>query len=411
MSGGRSRTGADDRLAAAAIGAARRLAAAGEIDAALRVLEVAEAGAPPSLPALDLRARIHAQAGRYGDAIAAWRAVLERAPEQAEARRGLALAERRAARGSGGTPVRPLVWVALAGGMAFVLAAAFGIGRLTASLASGRLDPGRCATEVAATEVAATAPTPAGRLPDVAAAGDTYLRPGVVAAAAPVAADVPADLADAAAMPRAEGRSLDETQAGADPRGAADDGGARALSPRARGAGDAPAESAGGRTRAATSALVGRLATLEVAGTTIDPGPGDVAIRFDGGLFRSGGVALRPGAESMLTALAGRLRELAVPVIIEVVGETDARPMRPGRAYRDNGALALARAVAATDVLRSASALPVASFRVLGRVPSAEAAPPSAAARSAASQRTVEIRVVPAPAPPPAQAQAGAAPS
>jgi flagellar motor protein MotB len=83
----------DRAILDAARESAARLAAAGEYPEALRVLD-AGGDALAELPeTLDLRARIHAQAGSYADAIVAWKTLLGLDPENESARRGIARAE------------------------------------------------------------------------------------------------------------------------------------------------------------------------------------------------------------------------------------------------------------------------------------------------------------------------------
>src|SRR3954454_22428554 len=82
-----------ETLTRAVLLTARQRAADGGYSAASRLLDSCDS-APHALDVLLLRAKMAAQQGRYPEAIAHWREVLKMSPENEEARRGIALAER-----------------------------------------------------------------------------------------------------------------------------------------------------------------------------------------------------------------------------------------------------------------------------------------------------------------------------
>lgn len=154
----------------AVVAAAARLAAGGDYDTALSLLDLDEA--TRELPsAIQLRAKILAQQGRFSDAIAAWDEVLEDDGANEEARAGKARAEALARRGSA------VVWYrsSLVAG-AFTLAAAVLVGLLLFRLAgSGATDPGNePAREVETAQAAEAAGDAAGSgsVPEAGTEGD-----------------------------------------------------------------------------------------------------------------------------------------------------------------------------------------------------------------------------------------------
>jgi tetratricopeptide (TPR) repeat protein len=96
---------------------AQRLAASGRRDAALALLLQAR---DASLAAAALRAKILCQQGRFDEGAASWRELLAAAPDDDEARRGLALSERLAKSPFGAARLRWRQWtlaVLFAGGV------------------------------------------------------------------------------------------------------------------------------------------------------------------------------------------------------------------------------------------------------------------------------------------------------
>jgi hypothetical protein len=109
-------------LRQALVNRAAALARAGDLGGAAALLAPVEAAADLSaldLPALDLLARIRAQEGDYGSATRLWRRVLDRDPEHAGARVGLARLEK----GEGFAWRRFGPAVAVLAGVLFVVAA------------------------------------------------------------------------------------------------------------------------------------------------------------------------------------------------------------------------------------------------------------------------------------------------
>ena len=106
---------------------ARAAARAGDLDDAARLLDGLDAATAGTVPALDLRARVHAQRGDLAEADRCWATVLERDPDDADARAGRATI----ARIRGGRRPRPVLTPgrAVAAGAA-ALAAAVAAGLL-----------------------------------------------------------------------------------------------------------------------------------------------------------------------------------------------------------------------------------------------------------------------------------------
>lgn len=84
-------------------------------------------------------------------------------------------------------------------------------------------------------------------------------------------------------------------------------------------------------------------------------------ILFKQGLFVRG-TRLRAGASELLTDLGKWLPPQLSGQDVAVIGCTDDLPMPAGQKYRDNSALALARAMVVAEALRAASRLPAQAF-------------------------------------------------
>ena len=94
----------------------------------------------------------------------------------------------------------------------------------------------------------------------------------------------------------------------------------------------------------------------------------ELALSFEDGLFEPGGNVLRPAARQTLSALGRQLEATAQPLSIRVIGHTDNVALPPVRhgSYRDNSALALARASAVAEYLRGNTKLPARFFTAQG---------------------------------------------
>jgi len=82
-----------DALTKPLLQSAARMAAAGRYEAAVSLIDTLD-GDEPELDALLLKAKILAQQGRYQQAIGLWKEVLQRQPENREARAGVRRAEK-----------------------------------------------------------------------------------------------------------------------------------------------------------------------------------------------------------------------------------------------------------------------------------------------------------------------------
>ena len=124
-------------------------------------------------------------------------------------------------------------------------------------------------------------------------------------------------------------------------------------------------------------------------GTRVTANGSELVVSFDDALFQRG-TRLASGARQRLLALGSRLEPYGTSISIVVVGYTDALPVPPGRRYRDNAALALARASVVVDVLREGGSLPpqVFSLRAFG--------PAGGTERGPQARRTAEIWITPA---------------
>lgn len=113
----------------------------------------------------------------------------------------------------------------------------------------------------------------------------------------------------------------------------------------------------------------------------------------DSGLFVSGSATLTARASALLSALAEKLEPYRDSIEIEIVGYTDEVPMITSSRFRDNAALAMARAVAVYEYLRSATG--VFSTHVSARSGGeATLLFPGTDTRARARKRTVVLRIV-----------------
>lgn len=93
------------------------------------------------------------------------------------------------------------------------------------------------------------------------------------------------------------------------------------------------------------------LKNVSLPGVRQEAGPTTTAVTFEMPLF-DGGKKLLPEAREVLAALSEGLAAEGEALIVEVVGHTDSAAVPPGRAFVDNPALALARAMIIAEALR-----------------------------------------------------------
>jgi type VI secretion system protein ImpK len=307
-----------DGVREARLRSAARFAALGDHAAAVKLLDTATTG-EPVVAELDLRARIHAQQGRYAEAIETWQRALEIDPDNASASAGIARADAIRKHGERSRRVRLPLWIgAAAASPVLALALAFAAGRYGfgyAGVAELRAAQAELASEVASLRGLLEVAT------DGTVSRDGSMRNGGLA----------------------------------------------------------------------TGAAIAGLTRASIAGVRIAAEGGAVRIDFDDGLFPSGGTHLNVRAANRLTAVATLLARVSGDVRITVTGSADARPVVDGARYRDNEALALARAAAAAEFMRENGPLPIGALAVAGSTPDATVRDPLAMPAS----RTVVIRVEP----------------
>ncbi len=97
------------------------------------------------------------------------------------------------------------------------------------------------------------------------------------------------------------------------------------------------------------AAAIGNLTRASVAGVRLEAERGGVRIEFERRLFSSGGTDFVAGGSERLAAVATLLAGVGPQLRIDVTGTTDARLLRAGARWRDNGALALDRAAVAAE--------------------------------------------------------------
>jgi flagellar motor protein MotB len=106
---------------------------------------------------------------------------------------------------------------------------------------------------------------------------------------------------------------------------------------------------------------------IDVPGVIARQDNRDLLLSFADGLFEPGGNVLRPAAKQTLSALGRQLDTAKQTFSIGVAGYTDNVALPKERQdYRDNSALALARAVAVVEHLRAHTRLPGHVFTVQG---------------------------------------------
>ena len=131
---------------------------------------------------------------------------------------------------------------------------------------------------------------------------------------------------------------------------------------------------------------------LEVGGVSQRADGDALVLSFEDGLFQRGGAALSVKARDELSALGRQLEPYAGKVSVAVIGHTDDAAPRAGGQFRDNAALALARAVAVIEHLRATSRLPAEMFSAHG-LGAASAPYPLDTPANRARNRTAVIRI------------------
>ena len=313
-------------VAAAGLQGATQLAARGEYATAAILLD-AMAGDEANLAVHHLRARIAAQQGNYDQAISHWRAVLTLDAANADAERGIALAERLK-----GDPRRarrrrvPSLAATAMIGLFIPIVAAFLAGYVISSR--------RITAEVAEMTQRAVAPAEERlsrsmqTVQQTVAALQTEVRQ---LTAAPTAAAPPAPVPTTA-----------------------------------DGAGGAPP------------------LAIDVPGVSVHSEGDSLVVRFEGDLFESGKNTLQPAGAALVAALGRQLRAHANTIEVTIIGQTDRLPVRPNSAFRDNAALALARAVRVAEALRATAEIRPIAFTVRAADNRPIAASPETANRRAA---------------------------
>lgn len=130
---------------------------------------------------------------------------------------------------------------------------------------------------------------------------------------------------------------------------------------------------------------------LNIQGFSLKKDNTDFVGTFDEGLFVRG-ISLKPEAEKKLSELGQQLKSFEGRVIVRVVGQTDNIPVPAGRAYRDNVALGLARAMTVVEKLRSSSQLPAEMF-LIGSKGEMDAPFPNDTPEHRENNQTVVLRI------------------
>jgi flagellar motor protein MotB len=130
---------------------------------------------------------------------------------------------------------------------------------------------------------------------------------------------------------------------------------------------------------------------INIDGITVKSEKGMTIVTFDSGLF-SFHANLKPEAENLIAALGKALEPYAEDISICVVGHTNDLPVAPGRAYRDNTSLGLARALKVIEVFRSTTTLPAGIFSVKASDES-QAPYPNDTDENRAKNRTVILQI------------------
>ena len=281
------------------LNAAAQLAARGEYDAALSLLD-SVGGDEPAIGEHLLRAKIMAQQGRYGDAIAHWDAALAIDAGNSEAIRGKALAGKLAGRRAGFFFLRANICYAVL--VAVVVA-------LSVLLATNR-----------------------------------SLRPG------DGERDALHALLDTQRVQTQLVRNINNNLIGLQRSLGAD-----VLT---------KAESAPQSFVSETALLGGLAEAVDIAGIDTCREHNCLSVRFVEGLFPSGSARITPEMKGILRELAGRLEPMVGKISIIIVGMSDDVPMRENASYRDNYSLSFARAIAVEEYLRSVADLPPELFSI-----------------------------------------------
>jgi flagellar motor protein MotB len=130
---------------------------------------------------------------------------------------------------------------------------------------------------------------------------------------------------------------------------------------------------------------------LKTPGVLVKSEGSEIVVTFNHGLF-SWGTVLTTEAKVALTALGQRLGPERDNIRLHVTGCTDNTPVPEGRAYQDNVALGIARAVTVVEHLRATTALTCGMFTISSRGESTVPFPHDTA-KNRARNRTVIIRI------------------
>lgn len=123
------------------------------------------------------------------------------------------------------------------------------------------------------------------------------------------------------------------------------------------------------------------------AGLSVKEDPRGTAVTLANDLlFAPGGAWLSPQAAAQINKVAGLLKHGRQPILVE--GHTDDQALPPGRPYRDNWELSLARAVAVARQLGAAEGLDPARLRVAALAGSRPLAPNDSAPNRGKNRRT-----------------------
>ena len=130
---------------------------------------------------------------------------------------------------------------------------------------------------------------------------------------------------------------------------------------------------------------------LELPGISTKEEEGDLYVIFQARMF-SYGIDLMPEAKTVLKSLGEKLGDHAGSISVQVIGHTDNVPLPPGRMYRDNTELGMARAAAVVEYLRRNTKLPASMFSVASL---GESSPPhpNDTDENRCKNRTVVLRI------------------
>jgi type VI secretion system protein ImpK len=130
---------------------------------------------------------------------------------------------------------------------------------------------------------------------------------------------------------------------------------------------------------------------IDIPGISSRTADNGIAIQFNSGLF-SKNLVLKPGPKKILKTLGRQLQAFTGQVKLYITGCSDDTPIPPGRQFRDNIALGLARAAAVAEYLRENTQLPANMFFISSA--GGSAAPyPNNTQENRLKNRTVIMRI------------------